>query len=58
MTPPCCPDAGLAKRSHAEQPVPPKKKRPGTLPGPWCVFFFLVVPTKLILGPTKLLRLV
>ncbi len=39
MTMPRCPDVGLAKLSK-------EKKRPGKVPGPWCVFSFLVKPTK------------
>ena len=30
------------------------KKRPGKVPGLWCVFSYLVKPTKLILGAAKL----
>ena len=32
----------------------PNKKRPGKVPGLWCVFSYLVKPTKLILGAAKL----
>jgi len=49
----------LANNMHFEiQFQQPKKKRPGKVPGLWCVFSYLVKPTKLILGAAKLRCLV